>query len=162
MIIIHSFKSLPETFEARASEWMFGFATFSLSLVFFLNDNLIDHPCFEGMRNIHEHQRDWALLLLIVGLGRLIVLFINGSYWRTPHFRALAAFLSSGIWCLMCFGFLDQKSLMIAIMPWIFLLDTYNIKRASREAGNSEFVQRYIMKKKQEQVSAGIANHPNV
>lgn len=126
----------------------------SLSVVFFLNDTMFYRESFEGMRNLINHQVTWAFLFLTIGLIRLIILLINGAYWRTPHFRAVTAFLSAGVWFLLTIGFIRNGSVLAAILPWVFLLDAYNIKRASREAGKSEYVQRY-MKTKQEKFDAG-------
>lgn len=160
MIIVHSMslRSLQETFEARASEWMLTGAIISLALVFLINDSMFYGPNFRGLRDIMNSRMGWVVLLLSVGLMRFTVLVINGAYWRTPHFRSLTAFLSAGVWFLFFFGFVNNGSVMMAIMPWVFFLDAYNAKRAGREAGHSEFVQRAIRKKKQEQSDARMAN----
>lgn len=154
MYVVHSIKSLQDTFEARASEWFLTGAIVTLGIVFVLNDTMFFKPTFEGLRSIMGSQAAWASLLLSVGLLRLTVLCINGSYYRTPHFRAVTAFLSSGVWFLFCLGFVRNGSVLIAVMPWIFLMDTYNAKRAGREAGTSEYIQRYSTRKR-EQVNAG-------
>lgn len=143
MIVVHSFRSLQETFEARASEWALTGVMISLSLVFLLNDEMFYRSSFDGMRGILDNRYGWALILAVVGLTRLAVLIINGSHWRTPHMRSLTAFLSAGVWFLFCAGFIHNGSIMIAIAPWIFFLDAYNAKRASHEAGRSEYMQRY-------------------
>lgn len=143
MIIVHSVKSLQETFEARASEWVLTGVLLSLSLVFLLNNEMFYRDSFDGLRNILNSRIGWATVMAAVGLVRLSVLIVNGAHWRTPHLRSLTAFLSAGIWFLFCAGFARNGSIMIAIAPWIFLLDAYNAKRASREAGKSEYIQRY-------------------
>lgn len=137
------FASLHETFEARASEWALTGMVISLSLVFILNTDLIESPNFIRLRSISDNSIWWAAICFVVGISRLTVLLINGSYWRTPHLRALTAFLSLWIWFLFIVGFVRNGSLMAAIMPWIFILDAYNAKRSAREAGKSEFIQRY-------------------
>lgn len=160
MVVIHSFRSLQDSFEARASEWMLTCATISLGFVFFLNNGMFHTTSFEGLRNLMNDQYVWAVLFTVVGFARLSVLIINGAYWRTPHFRAIGAFLCAGIWFIFCIGFVRNGSILTAVMPWIFLLDAYNVKRASREAGKSEFLQRYI--RNREAVHAGLirGTHP--
>jgi CHASE2 domain-containing sensor protein len=159
MIILHSFKSLGETFEVRASEWMLTGATLSLAFVFFVNDTMFLSQGFSGMREILNYRITWAWIFLFVGLLRLMVLTINGAYWRTPHLRALTAFLCSGVWFFLCVGFLRNGSVLAALVPWIFFLDVYNVKRASREAGKSEFLQRHV-RNLQDQMHAGNSAEP--
>ena len=146
MVIVQNYSlgSLVETFEARASEWMLTGATLSLSVVFFLNTEMFYAPVLSGMRNICDNRHMWCLLFFIVGSIRLSVLTINGHYYRTPHFRAITAFFSAGVWFILCLSFMRNGSVMIAIVPWIFFQDCYNARRAAREAGKSEFGQRYL------------------
>lgn len=158
MIVVHSFRSLQETFEARASEWMLTGATLSLAAVFFLNNDMFYKPTFEGLRSILNCQMCWAWILLVVGSVRLAVLIVNGAYWRTPHMRAFTAFLCAGLWFLFCVGFFRNGSVLSAMAPWIFLLDAYNAKRAGKEAGKSEFLQRYMKNRKI--VDAGLVPRP--
>lgn len=160
MIIVHSIKSLQESFEARASEWMLTGATICLGFVFFLNSTMFHKESFEGLRGIIGNQYIWAAIFTIVGFARLAVLLINGAYWRTPHFRAAGAFLCSGVWFVFCLSFVRNGSILIAIMPWIFLLDAYNVKRASREAGKSEFIQRYVKSKEVSDAGSTRKTHP--
>lgn len=157
MIFVHTWRSFNQTFEARAPEWVLTGAMISLSLVFFLNDTVFYQETFEGLRNILNSRYSWGLILGMIGLSRLSVLVINGSYWRTPHLRSFTAFLSAGIWFLFCVGFARNSSVLVAILPWVFLLDALNAKRAGHEAGKSEFIQRYL---RQEQVNAGMARGP--
>ena len=149
MVIVHnmSIQSLRETFEARASEWMLTGATLSLAVVFFANEGMFTREAFEGLRDINDSRILWAIAFAVIGIIRLTVLIVNGAYWRTPHFRAATAFLCTGIWFALCAGFARNGSVLIAIVPWIFFLDAYNTRRAAKEAGKSEFIQRYIKNK---------------
>ncbi len=153
MVIVHSLslESLRETFEARASEWMLACATLSLAFVFFLNINMFYSEAFEGLRGINNNRYFWGMAFFVVGAIRLSVLTINGSYYRTPHMRAVTAFFCAGVWFMLCVAFARNGSVLIAITPWIFFLDAYNTVRAAKEAGKSEFGHRYIV---QQQVLA--------
>lgn len=147
MVIVHTFQSIQDTFEARASEWMLTFATISLAVVFFFNEPMFYREAFDGLRQINSNHVVWAAVLGTIGVTGLVVLLINGSYWRTPHFRAIMAFLRAGVWFFLALGFVRNGSVMIALVPWIFFLDAYNAKRAAREAGQSEFVGRHMRKR---------------
>jgi hypothetical protein len=121
-------------------------ATLSLAVVFLLNTQMFYSEAFQGLRGINSSQQFWSCTLACVGAVRLSVLLINGSYYRTPHGRAITAFICSGVWFIFSVGFLRNGSMMIAIMPWIFFNDAYNTIRAAKEAGKSEFKHRYDLK----------------
>lgn len=157
MIVAHSFESLKNTFEARASEWALTGVLVSMAVVFLVNDTMFYGENFSRLREILDSRFGWAAVFSVVGLVRLAVLVINGAYWRTPHFRAATAFFSAGVWFLLFLGFVRNGSMMAAIAPWIFLLDAYNIKRASHEAGKSEFIQRHV-KNRQGRADAELAH----
>lgn len=152
-------EQLRETFEARASEWMLTGATISLAIVFFANEEMFMREAFQGLRDISENRLMWATAFAVIGVIRLTVLIINGAYWRTPHFRSATAFLSTGIWFMLCVGFARNGSVLIALVPWIFFLDAYNTRRTAKEAGKSEFIQRYI--KKKQDSSNGLVPRPH-
>lgn len=160
MIVVHSFRSLQETFEARASEWALTGVLISLSIVFLVEGDMFSRNTFDGLRSILDSHYGWSAILAVVGLTRLSVLVVNGYYWRTPHLRSLTAFLSAGIWFLFCAGFARHGSIMVAVAPWIFLLDAYNAKRAGHEAGKSEYIQRYHTQMRRGKVNAGLARGP--
>lgn len=147
-VIIHSFQSLQETFEARASEWACASILVLLSLIFTFNDTMFHQQNLEGMRTILNSQLGWAIVFFLIGITRLTVLVINGAYWRTPHFRALTAFLSVGVWFMIVTAFVRNGSLVLAFSLPIFVLDAYNVKRASKEAGQSEFIRRHLTRKR--------------
>ncbi len=134
MVIIHAWESLSDTFEARASEWALSAATVCLGLVCLFNSDLFVNRAFRGLSE-WAGQDAWAIGFLLVGIARLTVLLINGAYWRTPQFRSAFAFLTAGVWFQLLLGFAANFSFLLAIMPWLFLLDTYNAMRAGREAG---------------------------
>lgn len=160
MLVVHTLESLQETFEARASEWALTGAVLSLAAIFFLNGEMFYGESLYGIRNMINDRFIWAWLFLSVGVVRLAVLLVNGAYWRTPHFRALTAFLCTGVWFLLLIGFMKSGSILAAIMPWVFFLDAYNVKRASLEAGKSEFVQRRV-KTNTDRMNAGLAPKPH-
>lgn len=159
MIIVHnlSLESFRQTFEARASEWMLTGAVLSLAAVFLFNREMFYGEAFEGLRSINSNQNFWTAAFAIVGMVRLSVLLVNGHYYRTPHGRAVTAFLSGGVWFMLCVGFARNGSVLIALSPWIFFLDMYNTVRAAKEAGKSEFNHRYS--KRQGSLTNGIGTH---
>lgn len=154
MVIIHSWTSFQQTFEARASEWFLGAITASLAIVTMLNDDLFQGLNFVGLKSVFS-QDTWALIFLVLGVSRIIVLIINGNYWRTPHFRCAMAFFSCFLWFQLALGLAPNMSLGLAVFPWLFLLDAFNALRAGREVGMAQVIQHH----RQEAKSHGESDH---
>jgi hypothetical protein len=139
MLIVHAWESLNETFEARASEWILAFATLTMALVSYVNEDMFNTPALEKLA-LWLAQDTWTLVFLVIGLTRLIVLCINGMYWRTPLYRCILAFVTSGLLFQISWGVADNLSFGVAIFPWLFVLDTYNALRAGKEAGIAQYL----------------------
>jgi hypothetical protein len=94
---------------------------------------------FDGLRRFADQQW-WGAYAASLGLCRMIALFINGSMRRTPHMRAIGAFLSAFIWLQMSFGMMAAPAMTIslAIYPWLFVADIYNVYRAAQDAAASD------------------------
>lgn len=86
----------------------------------------------------------WGALAVALALGRLVALFINGALQRSPHARALGAFLSCLIWFQLTLGVLTftWAAPAASFYPWLFLADVYNVYRASRDARLSDTMRR--------------------
>ena len=76
----------------------------------------------------------------------MLVLLINGAWWRSPHLRALMAFLSCFVWWQMSSDLVPNFALGFALLPPILALDAYNAIRAGREAGVAHYIQRRKVK----------------
>lgn len=140
MITIYSWQSLRRTFEARASEWALAWMTVSLGIVSLINPQLFETPGFNKIVRIAEPMV-WMIGFMTVGILRLSVLFINGMWWRTPHFRCAFAFLTCFLWFNVSIGLAVNQSFGLAIVPWLFLLDAYNSIRSGKEAGIAQYLQ---------------------
>lgn len=140
MIIAHFSQSLRETFPTRASEWALGLMLFLWSVVLIFNADLFaSTPSYRVLAQVMP-QTTWALLCLIAGGGRLVMLVINGHWRRSPHLRAGAAFISCFFWFQISIGILQAGTFGtgLAIYPVLFALDVYNVFRASGDAGSSD------------------------
>lgn len=143
MIWAHFTRSFRETFPTRASEWALGLMLFLWSVILSANPTLFaDSAALAPLADIVS-QRTWAVLCLIVGGGRLIMLAINGAWRRSPHLRALAAFVSSFFWFEITVGLLESGTFGtgLAIYPVLLALDIYNVLRAARDAGSADRIQ---------------------
>lgn len=142
MIINHTWSSLNQTFEARASEWALAAITVCLGLVCLLNLDLFDNPIYHYLRT-WANPEIWGSIFVLIGASRLTVLFINGGYWRTPHFRSIFAFTCCFLWFQLSLGFASNLGFGLAVYPWLFFLDAYNALRAGREAGIAQYLQKH-------------------
>lgn len=142
MTIKHLATSLRHSFEARASEWALSAVLFLWGVVLHQNPTHFEtNPAFSGAAMMAS-QLTWELGCLVVGGGRLLILGMNGTVRRSPHLRALMAFVSCFFWMQVSLGILMSGvgSTGLAVYPILLLLDSYNVIRASREAGTLDHV----------------------
>lgn len=148
MIIAHLTRSFRETFPARASEWALSAMLFNWFLVLSLNADLfVTGSSYPALAAIAE-QSTWALLCMVCGGGRLIILAINGAWRRSPHMRAFGAFVSCLFWFEITIGMAQsgQWSTGLAIYPVLLLLDSWNVIRAMGEASISDATHKRVAK----------------
>jgi hypothetical protein len=129
-------RSLRETFPIRASEWALATILLNWSIILAANPDLFaDRASYANLARFAS-QETWALLCLLAGVGRLLVLLINGAWRRTPHLRAIGAFVSCFFWFGITLGFAqnDLWSTGMAVYPVFLLLDGYNIFKAITDA----------------------------
>lgn len=100
-------------------EWEHAFILFFLGLIIYKNPNFFDKANYPAFFDMFDSAKAWMLLFLFIGVGRLIILMINGSWRRTPHFRAFFAFLSAGVFSLVSLNFYrpDNLSTAMAVYP---------------------------------------------
>lgn len=139
MIIAHITTSFRETFHARASEWALALVLFNWALILFLNDDLFSGASYVVLAGLAS-QTTWAWGCLAFSSVRLTVLAVNGAWRRSPHMRAACAFLSCFVWFQITLGMMQSGtwSTGMAVYPVLFFLDTFNVIRASGEAGRSD------------------------
>lgn len=138
MIHLHPWTSLKQSWPVRKSEWVLALMTFGLWFVFSLNDDLFsDSVAYAGLAR-WASQTVWAWMFFVVGLSRLIVLFINGAYWRSPHWRAALAFLNCFAWYQLAVGLSANMGIGLIVFPGILVLDVLNFRQAFLEAAASE------------------------
>jgi hypothetical protein len=135
----HFSRSFRETFPTRASEWAMGAILFLWSAVLTINSDFFLTAAMHPLARVAS-QETWAALCLSAGGGRLLVLAINGGWRRTPHLRAVTAFVSCFFWFQITIGLLQSHSIGtgLAVYPVLFFLDVYNVFRAARDAGSSD------------------------
>lgn len=126
---------IAEHFSERVSEWILSgmLVTWGLQCLHvpaeFWND-----PIYAGIAKIMPKTM-FGVVALSLGLGRMVALYINGAKRRTPHARAVGAFLSCFLWMQLTLGLLSAGSALgNSIIPWVFVAEMWNVYRAARDA----------------------------
>jgi hypothetical protein len=140
MIFTHIGRSFRETFPGRASEWALGTMLALWAVILIVKPDVMSmQPYYTAMTQLMT-QSSWAILCILVGGGRLVVLFVNGFWRRSPHLRSLTSFLSSLVWFEVSIGLLQSGIINtgLAVYPVLFGLDVFNAIRAMGDAGRSD------------------------
>lgn len=136
MIIAHIRSSFAEAFFPRVSEWTPAVIITGLGWVLLVNEALMRTGTGKGyalMLSIAE-QRTWAISLIVFGLCRITILFINGAWRRSPIARALAAALSMFFWTQIMLSFAPVFGFAFVAYAGFLGMDLVNIFRAMRDA----------------------------
>lgn len=138
-IHLHPWNSLKQSWPVRKSEWtLASVVTMGLWLVFTFNADLFTtQNGYEGLAR-WAPQWVWAWLTFCIGVGRLVTLFINGAYWRTPHYRAGFAFISCYLWYQLAVGLAPNLGIGLVAFVGILVTDFFNFRQAFMEAAASE------------------------
>lgn len=131
---------LPESLRIRRSEW--GLACILAGWGYVLLDPYptFSNPTFVTL-SAWASETAWAWACLILGLFRLVVLYINGRWRHTPIFRALTAFFCCFAWLTIALGLLSAGTKSPGIVAYmVFLvmdLHTVGIAAAEWKATNA-------------------------
>lgn len=120
----------------RLGEWLAAAISLSIGILLFaVPDMFKNEQLFEAMRQF-ARQQVWAFALFSFGLARIIALYVNGRKGITPYVRMAMAFFSCFIWYNFTLGlFLSGvPALSLVTIPWLLVLDIYNVFRASADA----------------------------
>lgn len=125
-----------ETFPFRATEWaLAAMVTCWGAVVIASPDMFTSGPSFQGMAQIMP-QHVWGLGAIIIGMTGLGALAVNGMWVATPFIRVVCALARCMFWMEVTLGFIvsNNPTTGLAIYPWLFALDLWNIYRASKDA----------------------------
>ncbi|WP_061930077.1 hypothetical protein [Aureimonas sp. AU22] len=133
---VHVNRSFRKTFDTRVSEWALAAILFLWSVVLHLNPKLFQEgPSYVKMADLMP-QHSWAILCLMAGGGRLIILLVNGLLRRSPHLRCLGSFVSCFFWFQILIGLMQSGTYAtgLAVYPVLLALECYHTIRCARLA----------------------------
>jgi hypothetical protein len=150
--------SLHEHFPIRVTDWLVSAMLFSWGFALFAVDpHVWMLPTFSGLRFIAS-QGTWAAIATLLGVIRLVALFVNGAVRRSPHLRGFCAFVSIFIWVQLSLGVLvsDYVGPGVAIFPWLALADVLNVYRAAKDAHTSD----HTAEQRRRSAARSVPDHP--
>ncbi len=140
---------LQQHFPLRVSDWLLGGIVTTWGLVcLYMPVTAWQQPIYSGLRAVAQ-QDTWGYLAVVIGFARMAALFINGAVRRTPHARGLGAFICVFLWLQLTLAMFNAEvvAIGVAVYPWLFLADIYNVYRASQDARDSDL--RFVALEKQ-------------
>jgi hypothetical protein len=122
----------------RLGEWLASLILASIGFILFAFPNIFEGEqtaTYTYLRSICP-QVVWAFGIGIVGVTRLVALYINGRRSITPYIRMAMAFVSCFLWYQFALGFVlsGVATTGLAVYPWLLVLDIYNVFRSSADA----------------------------
>jgi hypothetical protein len=143
MIIVE----MKKHFELRAIEWwsaglMFSWGFFVLLFPTTFQVNPACHALLE-----FAPQHIWGLAALMAGGLRLVALFVNGMWYRTPAVRWLTTMMSIFIWFCITAAFASSPiiNMGVVLYGWLMAADLYSAYRSANDFIEAE-AQRQLKK----------------
>lgn len=141
-MIVARINQIGDSLRLRLSEWGLAAILFGWGWLLLLPYPTFGNPSFaEAARLAPEWA--WGAACLTLGSARLAVLVVNGAWTRSPHARAVAAFLSCFIWVqiILAFWRAGTVSTALAVYPALLTMDIISVFRASADARLSDDIE---------------------
>lgn len=128
-----------ENLNVRLSEWGLGLILLLWGAILVSPDDTFSRPAFTIMARVAS-ENVWGVVLTALGVTRIVVLLINGAWRRSPHLRAVTAFLSCFVWVQITLSIWGSGifATALAVYPVLLLMDIYVVMRAAGEARLSD------------------------
>ncbi len=98
-----AFKSLTD----RGLEWFAACVMLAWGVTFSLPGDLLNEPAFIAFHRFGTTDSFWAFIFSAAGAARLIALYINGRWPRSPHIRIVCALFGAVSWAQIAYLFLE-------------------------------------------------------
>lgn len=128
------------SFDAKPFEWFFGLSTLAWGIGL---GNTIETFKLSSSYRVFANlmtEDSWAIICFWGGLMRLVVLTINGSWFRSALLRTLASFSTLALWLAstIAFGLSGTGTPGALIYALYFMVEFRVMLNAAVEAGRSE------------------------
>lgn len=129
-----------QSYQDRSIEW-FSAAVMLGWGVILAHGNLLDEPGFIAFKERLDSDGFWIAVFCIVGAGRLMALYINGRWPRTPIIRMIGSSVGTAMWAVVAYFLLKAAWINdkpISTGPVVYGLlaacDLYQVSRAAFDA----------------------------
>lgn len=82
----------------RTNEWFSSLVMIAWAATMGLPGDLLSQPGFVAFHRFGMTESAWSLLFAFVGTARLVALYINGRWPRSPHIRMVGALFGAVSW----------------------------------------------------------------
>ena len=129
----------------RATEWMLALLMLAWGIAMFVSDPS-DPPRHYKLLLLLAPETVWAAWAISLGLLRIVALYINGNWYRTPAIRLLCANIGMTWWLVL--GFMLRMAFdsgpIPAFLAWfpVFIgFEAYAIYRSAQDCYHSGALQ---------------------
>ena len=128
-----------ETWPQRRIEWLLAASAFGIGIVYAMSTTIRLLPTYAWQLTVLP-QWAWSLWLVGTGIIRLLFLYINGTYRRSPHFRAIGAGLGCFAWFTQFVSVAVSPVVGPTLVLWFlfFAFDVHVALSAAAEAGRAD------------------------
>lgn len=132
MILVYRLRG---RFRERAPEWVTTIGMLWWGFVALLMPQLFNQPYFYPL-NLIMAQPFWAIVTILVGMGGIMALTINGLWRPSGHIRAIFAICRVTIWSTLLVASLTTAGRQLGVPTFAMLmtLDTFALWWASGDA----------------------------
>jgi hypothetical protein len=142
-LVLRVVRGAAHRFPLRVSDWFAAWVLFSFGVVLFNWPGAFHSYVFYVLLEKIMGPVAWGAMCMMIGVGRLAALTINGTFplfrW-SPHLRFFMALGSCFIWTQITLGLLTAgvPTTAWAVYPQLLVFDLYNVFLAASEAGMVE------------------------
>lgn len=130
----------PTHFRVRALEWGLAAVLITCALILAQPAATFDNPAFHQLARITlpgiGAETLWTWACLVIGVARLLALYVNGAWVPSPWVRLACSLLSALFWTQLVLGLVGVPTvpLGLGIFPWFVVADLYSAMRAGQDA----------------------------
>lgn len=140
------FHAIKSHLRLRFNEWVSSVALSMWGLSFILNEKLSLTLTYFARLDNFKSLTTLGITCLALGLSRITLLFINGAWGLSPHFRAVGSAISACTWTLMWSYFFNPGYIIpsLATIGSLVALDLYSLWYASEDARHADVRRRAL------------------
>lgn len=140
------FHAIKSHMRLRFNEWVSSVTLAAWGVGFLVNEKLSLSLSYFARLESFKSLVTLGIVCLALGLSRIVLLFINGAWGLSPHFRAIGSAISACTWTLMWTYFFNPNYIIpsLATIGTLVILDLYSLWYAAEDARYSDVRRRKL------------------